>query len=74
MFVIMFINSSLTTKGKRTMGIFIFMLFAVAYIVTSKMFLLDKARHDVQNEYRVGNTVMRFYILSMLPILYIKGL
>jgi len=56
------------------MGIFVFMLFAVAYIVTSKMFLLDKARHDVQNEYRVGNTVMRFYILSMLPILYIKGL
>jgi len=56
------------------MVIFVFMIFAVAYIVTSKMFLLERARNDIQNEYRIGNGVMRFYILSVLPILYIKDL
>jgi len=55
------------------MVIFIFMLFVIAYIVTAKVYLLPTARDDIQAEYRVGNSVMRFYILSMLPILYIKG-
>lgn len=51
----------------------IIVLFAL-YIATSKMYLLDKARNDIQIEYQTGNRGMKFYILAMLPILYIKSL
>jgi len=53
------------------MDVLIFLLFGFMYMSISKVYLLERARKDIQMEYNVGDVPTKFYILSILPMLYL---